>query len=234
MYWEQGMSLPEIGEATGRSAASVRDEMVREGISTRAPGEGKRKGGRKLKYNLSPELLHREYWENGKSLTEIGEMLGISFSAVANEMNRLGIPRRTIRAAKHKEIDPVALSEAYAAGASLAALSREHGVRSETIGALLRSQGVEIRSQAEGSRVAAARRRASTPERRRISTALRRRIKTECAICGTTDGLELHHLNADRSDNAPANLIALCAAHHSAVEWFIRKATPGILARAGK
>jgi len=37
----------------------------------------------------------------------------------------------------------------------------------------------------------------------------------ECAECGVTDNLEVHHRNGDRTDNEPENLLVLCNRHHS-------------------
>jgi len=36
----------------------------------------------------------------------------------------------------------------------------------------------------------------------------------ECANCGDEEGLEVHHINGDREDNDPENLIPLCRQCH--------------------
>ena len=35
-----------------------------------------------------------------------------------------------------------------------------------------------------------------------------------CAVCRTTVRLHCHHINEDRNDNTPENLVMLCAGHH--------------------
>lgn len=38
--------------------------------------------------------------------------------------------------------------------------------------------------------------------------------KKECVVCGENLIVEVHHLDGDRSNNDPSNLIPLCSTHH--------------------
>lgn len=46
-----------------------------------------------------------------------------------------------------------------------------------------------------------------------------------CALCGSTDGINIHHIVPNRltQDNSPENLIPLCRRHHMPVESLTRK-----------
>jgi hypothetical protein len=41
--------------------------------------------------------------------------------------------------------------------------------------------------------------------------------KKECVICGENKIVAVHHMNEDRNDNRPENLIPLCPTHHQYV-----------------
>ena len=45
----------------------------------------------------------------------------------------------------------------------------------------------------------------------------RKRNTGVCAICGKTDGVEVHHIDENRSNNLPSNLITLCESCHQRV-----------------
>lgn len=36
----------------------------------------------------------------------------------------------------------------------------------------------------------------------------------ECAECGATENIEVHHRDGDRTNNTPDNLLPLCVTHH--------------------
>jgi len=46
------------------------------------------------------------------------------------------------------------------------------------------------------------------------STIAEKHYKKECAVCGVTDILDVHHIDEDRSNNHPSNLIFLCPNDH--------------------
>lgn len=71
------------------------------------------------------------------------------------------------------------------------------------------------------------------PERKPIPKAVREKVEKEfsecCAICGKPQK-HLHHINEDRSDNDPLNLIPLCPNHHDDQHNPVKKIDPEILA----
>lgn len=48
----------------------------------------------------------------------------------------------------------------------------------------------------------------------------------KCETCGTTKHLNVHHKNEDYTDNAPANLMTLCASCHLKLHWANGKTMP--------
>lgn len=50
--------------------------------------------------------------------------------------------------------------------------------------------------------------------------------KENCEGCNTTTNLGIHHKNEDWSDNAPANLMTLCASCHLKLHWANGKEMP--------
>lgn len=43
--------------------------------------------------------------------------------------------------------------------------------------------------------------------------------RTNCAECGIPERLHVHHVDRDPSNNAPENLVTLCASHHLKLHW---------------
>lgn len=48
----------------------------------------------------------------------------------------------------------------------------------------------------------------------------------KCEECGTTNSLNIHHINENWKDNAPANLMTLCASCHLRLHWQNGKTMP--------
>lgn len=47
----------------------------------------------------------------------------------------------------------------------------------------------------------------------------RKHLAPECAECGTTEGLHVHHVDRNPENNDPANLMTLCASCHLKLHW---------------
>lgn len=115
----------------------------------------------------------------------------------------------------------------YAEGWSLNDLERKHGIRRQAIKRRLLKAGVTIRSD----------RRVFGPRNGRWSdnpTANAGRLRANhlyrdvepCGICGTRRGPQRHHKDHDPTNNAPENVVWLCAEchgkYHRAVELVAR------------
>ena len=44
-----------------------------------------------------------------------------------------------------------------------------------------------------------------------------KKITQKCLICGFSDVVELHHLDKNRKNNSPSNMIGLCPNHHKMI-----------------
>ena len=53
-----------------------------------------------------------------------------------------------------------------------------------------------------------------TDDKAHYTTVCFRHHKKECIICGETNIVEVHHLDGDKTNNNPSNLIPLCPTHH--------------------
>ena len=51
----------------------------------------------------------------------------------------------------------------------------------------------------------------------------RKHLKECCAICGTTENLQVHHLDRNIKNNSEENLQTLCASCHMKLHWRQRK-----------
>jgi 5-methylcytosine-specific restriction endonuclease McrA len=47
----------------------------------------------------------------------------------------------------------------------------------------------------------------------------RKYLKPACAVCGSTEKLNIHHKDRDRSNNDPENLETLCPSCHMKLHW---------------
>ena len=174
--------------------------------------------------------LRGEYVDKQRHARLIAEDVGCSKATVYRYLGIHGIPIRSkpqaSRLAKSGvDLDEAQVARLYAEGYSTNDLEAMFRSSKGTILAAIRRQGVRVRSKQEAGalhRSAAGRRRPHP--RHQVGVA-------ECAICGEKRGLEQHHVNADRTDSSPSNLIWLCWEHHVFVEWLVDRAVTGIRRR---
>lgn len=51
----------------------------------------------------------------------------------------------------------------------------------------------------------------------------RKHLKEYCAICGSTEHLQVHHWDKNIKNNSPENLETLCATCHMKLHWRLRR-----------
>lgn len=89
LYWEEGLSIVEIGRRMGVSPSAIQRYMDRHNIPRRPPGPPPGPVDR-----LGPDELRRLYWEEGLSLAQIARQIGVHSVSVWAAFGRYGIPRR--------------------------------------------------------------------------------------------------------------------------------------------
>lgn len=171
--------------------------------------------------------LRRLYVDCSMSAPAIAAELGCNENTVYRALRKHGISVRSKRDAGRMArtgttFDDREAARLYRAGWSGKRIAAHLHASKSTVFLSLERQGIQRRGKREAAclhRNAAAR-RSSHP---------RNLVGTEaCAICGVTDGLEVHHVNADRSDDSEGNLLWLCWEHHVFVEWLVHRALAGL------
>lgn len=88
-YLEKGRTIYNLADEHGASTSPIIRWMDYYGIERRKGG-----GRRFLDGTLTYNVLHTEYWENKKSLSEIAGQFGVSSALIGERMKEYGIPRR--------------------------------------------------------------------------------------------------------------------------------------------
>lgn len=91
LYWEEGLSLSEIGAKFDVSPATIREHMEHHDIERRDRIEAVPKAGGK---HTDPDVLRDLYWGEGLSLSEVAEELDVSPRTIHTKMQQFEIPRR--------------------------------------------------------------------------------------------------------------------------------------------
>lgn len=177
------------------------------------------------------EWLSREYVNGLRTAADIASELGCHKETIYRWLRHHGIPvrpkRRAMRLARSGvDFDDAAAAAMYVAGASAGDIAVRLGASKTTVFGALHRQGVHVRSKRE-----AGLRRRDASQRRMPRPSRLVGDLSQCAACGRQDSLEVHHVNADCSDDRSENLIALCWEHHVLVEYLITRALHGLRQR---
>lgn len=169
------------------------------------------------------QWLRREYLDRCRSARAIAAELGTRPQTVGHALARLGIDRRSGAGSHSLRLRtkvPSEAAELYERGCSLVELGVRYGVHGETVRRTLVERGVAMRSRGESNELRRLRSIRWAPSS--AKRAAMAREACECVVCGEKSGLEMHHLDGDRANGDEWNLVPLCGAHHTMVEWFIR------------
>lgn len=144
-YQRQGQSADKIAAELGCSSQFVRDRLREFGIPLRPRGAPPPAGAERP----SAELLRRLYVEEGKTLAEVGPLVGYSQGGVAKLLRSYGIPTRprTGRRLSHDEqLSRERLAAMYQDEAlSVAEIARRAGTTEDRVALRLRRYGIPLR-----------------------------------------------------------------------------------------
>lgn len=162
---------------------------------------------------INKETLNKLYWEENKSLSEIGKIFDVSSSSVKYYMKKQNIPRRAYRdgmklkyAKDRTSFKCEVCGESFSLTKYMAKYRREKGNirycsrKCRTIG----QRGKQLK----------------TNEKLICNANITRRLRKElgkCQLCGFDEAriLTLHHIDCNNRNNDSKNLILLCPNCHS-------------------
>jgi hypothetical protein len=106
LYWDQGLSLTEIGAKLGVHFTTVHRRMIEYGMPRRNIGT-RRGHGERLKQAadvLTPGFLTATYERKGMTTEQIADETGFNRSTVLNYVRQAGIPIRPVGFTRQYEI----------------------------------------------------------------------------------------------------------------------------------
>lgn len=139
LYWEEGMSLEEIGEYYGVHDSVVYNHMKKLGVETR-------KNTPQL--HLTKDELYNLYWSEELSLSEIGEKYGFKGVTILKYLKKYGIPTRN--PIPPTDISRDELNRLYwDEGLNTTQIAEKYGVHHGTISRILTRYDIPIRNLSE-------------------------------------------------------------------------------------
>jgi transposase/predicted RNA-binding Zn-ribbon protein involved in translation (DUF1610 family) len=238
-YQQKGRSGPDIADECGVAVGTVYSWLERHGLKRRDRHEAQADGD--IKPLRDPDWLRSQYWEKGRTASEIAEECGVYDSTVNRWLDRHGIDRKGQSVARSGESvrkleDPDWLYNQYhEQGLSTPDIAEKYGVTPACVGDWMDRHGIDRRGRKGednpmwkggandyyGPSWYAARRQA------------RERDGYTCQRCGMTDEehleeyhqeLHVHHIQPFRTfqdhqnANKLDNLITLCRDCHDSLE----------------
>lgn len=136
------------------------------------------------------DWLYHQYITLNKTYKEISEEFGIKINLLKSWKIRLNLPNK---------------------GSGYRNIGRKPWNKG-----LNESQDIRVKNQADALRKYRYNRWEDTSNIKKVDTiAYQKYNKGFCEICKTTKNLDVHHIDEDRSNNFPSNLITLCKTCHS-------------------
>jgi transposase len=215
-FYEAGHTAAETQRRFGFGASTWRAAIARGEISPRPRNYAEKPKGETRR---AVEVLLNE----GRSVAEIAERLGVSRPTVCYHARKLGVPAQDKFARRHNW---QAIAQAYESGLSMRECKKRFGFSSQAwYDAVERGEIVprDRKIPLEDLLVTGRRTGRSHLKARLIEAGLK---ENRCEICGITEWLgmplsmQLHHKNGDGSHNRLPNLQLLCANCHSQTDTY--------------
>lgn len=147
--YERGATMREVGEEFGHSVSVVSSRFKRAGLATREKvGRGSQTRPRRQWEDGYPiDEMYAAYQE-GLSLTQVGERFGVSKAQLSKRFKAAGLATRP-RRSPDADRRIAAMYERYQKGATLRAVAEEFGVSYGRVRDLFLKAGLQTRGQAK-------------------------------------------------------------------------------------
>ena len=140
LYWDQGLTLKEIGEKLGASLRTVHRRMMEADVPRRNLGSRPAHGDlpqRPAKV-LTPKFLTKTYEQKRMTMKQIAEQTGFSVGSVRRYLISAGIPIRTAR----YQIERRELAKLWRQGFNSKQIAEQYGCSVTTVRRALRRYGL--------------------------------------------------------------------------------------------
>lgn len=215
-FYERGNAAAECMRRFGFGPATWESAIARGDVVPRPRNYPERPKG---KTRAAVEALLNE----GISVSEIAERLGVSKPTVCYHARKLGVPAQIEFARRH---DWGGIREAYEAGLSMRECKRRFGFSSDAWRDAVRRGDIVPRDRRiplDDLLVVGRRTGRGHLKARLIAAGLK---ENRCELCGITTwmgkplNIQLHHKNGDGTDNRLDNIEFLCANCHSQTDTY--------------
>jgi 5-methylcytosine-specific restriction endonuclease McrA/predicted DNA-binding protein YlxM (UPF0122 family) len=238
-YYEEGLTLSEMGSICGVTDACISDNMEKSGIERRGKSQAQKNREDERIYNK--DWLEKQYLENKRSMYEIAEMTGVEASTILRSLRKNNIETRRKGMPKPKNIDKLSdekwLENNYIGKEkSLSTIGSELEVCADTVKKYLERNNIQTREKKIPEYVIE---RNKTPHNQKYPYASimwkekrKEIIKRDgkCLLCEKKTGLSVHHItpvdyykNEDKEGynvkeaNRNSNLATLCKTCHGKI-----------------
>jgi len=227
MYWDQGMTQPEIAETIGVVTRTVWYWMQKYGIESRTCSEAQFGA---VNIPSVKELKHM-YLEKGMSSYKIAKEFGVDSGTIRNLITRNNIELRTKSESHLVGTHMLSEEELYQMywemEMSQYDIAKELGVCQTVVGSWMKNYGIELRTISEahsGEKNGVWRGGISSEPychkfNNKFKEAVRKRDDYTCQLCGREQllggrKLSIHHIHYDK-ENCYPDVVALCNSCHS-------------------
>jgi transposase len=144
LYWNQGLSIPQVAEEVGVALRTVHRRMIEYGIPRRNMGPRPRHGEevKRASEVLTPKFLRERYVRKGMTTGQIGAETGFNPTAVTYYVRQAGTPIRPVGFIRQYDIKKKELAKLRRQGRSPRQIADYYGCSVTTVERTLRRYGL--------------------------------------------------------------------------------------------
>lgn len=225
LYWNKRLDVSKIAEKLGLGKTTIFRWMKRYNIKTRNNSESKLKG----KYKPTKEELYDLYWKQGLSTVKIGKNFGFNNNVIRMwlkqyriKVRKLGLAQSSLRLLSKEKLYQLYVKQKLACSK----IGKIYNVDDESVRKLLRYFNIERRDNSGENNPFWQGGIADLPypyEFRKIKKFIKERDNYTCQECDKQfkgkNQLDVHHIDFNKKNSKPENLITLCKSCHSKTKF---------------